>query len=108
MQTTEEHHYQALSHTLYYSHYTTRQGILLQGANQLTLQAVSNSDWASCVDSRRSITSSLMLLDKSPISWKSKNQSVLSRSSWEAKFRAVATTSSKIVWLVHLLKELGI
>ena len=49
-----------------------------------------------------------MLLGKSPISWKSKKQSTVSRSSSEAEYRALASAASEITWLVRLLSELGV
>jgi hypothetical protein len=39
----------------------------------------------------------------SPIAWKSKKQSAISRSSAEAKLRALATTTAEIIWLRWLL-----
>ncbi|CAA2969675.1 Hypothetical predicted protein [Olea europaea subsp. europaea] len=42
------------------------------------------------------------------ISWKSKRQATVSRSSAEAEYRAVATTISEIVWLKQLLKDFQI
>lgn len=101
-------HFNALVHTLSYVHSTTGQGIIIKGSNQLTLQAFSDSDWASCPDSRRSVTGYLLMLGSSPISWKSKKQSTISRSSSEAEYRAMAAASAEVVWVVRLLKELGI
>ena len=49
-----------------------------------------------------------MLLGKSPISWKSKKQSIVSRSSSEAEYKALTLAASEITWLVRLLSELGI
>jgi len=43
-------------------------GILLNGADTLHLQAFSDSDWAACPSSRRSVTGYLILLGSSPIS----------------------------------------
>ena len=43
-----------------------------------------------------------------PISWKSKKQSVVSRSSAKAEYRAMATTTSEILWMRWLLKGLEI
>lgn len=56
MQTPREQHFEALKHTLCYVYHTAGQGILLQGSDHLTLDAFSDSDWAACSDTRRSVT----------------------------------------------------
>jgi len=40
------------------------------------------------------------------ISWKSKKQSVVSRSSAEAEYRSMASTCSELTWLRYLLQDL--
>ena len=40
------------------------------------------------------------------ISWKSKKQSVVARSSAEAEYRAMALATCKLIWLKQLLQEL--
>ncbi|KAL2512300.1 Retrovirus-related Pol polyprotein from transposon RE1 [Abeliophyllum distichum] len=64
--------------------------------------------WASCPDSHRSTTGYCVLLGSSPISWKSKKQSIVSRSFAKAEYRAMAATCCKVSWLLYLLKEFGI
>lgn len=49
-------HLEALHHTLRYIHHSSDQGILLKATDSLTVQAFSDSDWATCPDTRRSIT----------------------------------------------------
>ena len=104
----KEPHVQALHHTLRYIHGTVGQGILLCGSTQPILQAYSDSDWASCPDSRKSITGYIMMLGSSPISWKSKKQGTVSKSSSEAEDRVMASAASEITWLVRLLEELKV
>lgn len=41
------------------------------------------------------------------LSWKSKKQNVVSRSSAEAEYRSMANVVSELVWIIALLKELG-
>lgn len=48
------------------------------------------------------------MLGKSPLSWKSKKQTIVSKSSAEAEYRAMAAAASEITWIVKLLQELGV
>ena len=48
------------------------------------------------------------MLGHSPIFWKSKKQSTVSKSSSEAKYRALFSAGSEVTWLVRLLGELGL
>lgn len=50
----------------------------------------------------------MILLNNAPISWCSKKQTVVSRSSTEAEYRSMADTTSEIMWLIHLLQDLQI
>nr|GEZ75055.1 putative reverse transcriptase, RNA-dependent DNA polymerase, Gag-polypeptide of LTR copia-type [Tanacetum cinerariifolium] len=50
----------------------------------------------------------LLLFSGDPISWKTKKQSVVSRSSAEAEYRAMASTISEIIWVRWLLKDMQV
>lgn len=97
MQSPRQHHFDALDNVLHYVSGTADQGILLNGTNALTLKAYSDSDWAACPNTRRSIFGYLLLLGSSPISWKSKKQTTFSKSSSEAEYR---------VWQLQLQLQL--
>lgn len=96
MQSPKTSHWDALEHTLIYVQGSIHQGILLVGSDALTLQTFSDSDCGSYPNTRRLVTGYLLLLGNSPIRWKSKKQSTISRSSSEAEYRAMASTSSEI------------
>ena len=49
-----------------------------------------------------------MFFGDSLISWKSKKQPIVSRSSAKAEYRALATTSCELQWLVYLLNDFHI
>jgi len=68
MQQPRTSHFKALQHALRYIQGTIRTGILLKGTDRLILQAYSDSDWAACPSTRRSITGYLILFGNSPIS----------------------------------------
>ncbi|KAL2933741.1 Retrovirus-related Pol polyprotein from transposon TNT 1-94, partial [Bienertia sinuspersici] len=101
-------HMQAAKRVLRYLNHSPEQGILLASNSAATLTAYTDSDWAGCPNTRKSTTRYCILLGASPISWKSKRQAVVARSSAEAEYRAMALTVCEVTWLTQLLKELGL
>ena len=104
--TTE--HMKAALQVLRYLKSSPGQGILMAYSSSAQLTAFCDSDWASCPDTRRSTTGYCILLGQSLVSWKSKKQSVVARSSAEAEYRSMAVTCCEVIWLLSLLKDLGI
>jgi hypothetical protein len=47
----------------------------------------------------------IFFLRSNPISWSSKKQRVVARSSTEAKYRSLASAASETVWLISLFNE---
>ncbi|GJS14383.1 putative reverse transcriptase domain-containing protein [Tanacetum coccineum] len=68
----------------------------------------SDSDWAKCRSTRRSVTGFAIFMGNSLVSWKSKKQIVVSRSSVEAEYRALASATCEVIWLTNLLQDLNI
>lgn len=84
------------------------QGIVLATASSLQLNAYCDSDWASCPLTRRSVTGYFVTLGTLPVSWKTKKQPIVSRSSVEAEYRAMAITTCELTWLKSFLQSLGV
>jgi hypothetical protein len=101
-------HMEAAMRLVHFLKGTPGQGILLPSINRLHLKAYCDSDWARCPMTRRSTTGYCVFLGVSPISWKSKKQKVVSRSSAEAEYRAMAAATYELQWLRYLLNDLHV
>ncbi|XP_021321820.1 uncharacterized protein LOC110437640 [Sorghum bicolor] len=81
-------------------------GVQLRTASTPTITAYSDTDWAGCPDTRRSTSGFCVFFCDSLVSWSSKRQTTMSRSSAEAEYHAIANAVSECSWLRHLLGEL--
>ncbi|CAN1822050.1 Retrovirus-related Pol polyprotein from transposon RE2, partial [Linum perenne] len=71
------------------------------------LRYLKDADWAGDNKDRRSTSAYVAYLGSNIISWSSRKQRTVSRSSTEAEYRALATAASEVLWLTSLLKEVG-
>jgi len=90
-----------------YLHGTSARGLFFLQDSPIRLVAYSDVDWAGCSDTRRSIIGWCVFLGNSLVSWKSKKQHRVSKSSTESEYRAMSFACSEIIWLRGLLGELG-
>uniref|UniRef100_A0A3Q7F578 Reverse transcriptase Ty1/copia-type domain-containing protein n=1 Tax=Solanum lycopersicum TaxID=4081 RepID=A0A3Q7F578_SOLLC len=108
MQKPKVSHWEAALRLVRYIKGCPGQGILLSSEDSNEMEAFCDSDWASCPNTRRSVTGYVIKLGNSLISWKSKKQHTVSRSSAEAEYRSMAAAVSEISWLLGVLKELNV
>lgn len=101
-------HLQAAHKVLRYLKANPGQGLFYSASTELCLNAFADADWATCRDTRRSVTGFCVFLGTSLISWKSKKQSVVSRSSTEAEYRSLALATCELIWLQQLLRDLHV
>ncbi|GJT65879.1 retrovirus-related pol polyprotein from transposon RE1 [Tanacetum coccineum] len=89
-------HMKALNRVLRYIKLCPGQGLHFPTSNNLKLTAYCDNDWASCPVTRRSITGYAIFLGPCLISWSSKKQTMVSRSSTEAEYRALADCTCEL------------
>nr|XP_027187015.1 uncharacterized protein LOC113784927 [Cicer arietinum] len=75
----------------------SHRGLFFSTGTPPTLIAYSDADWAGCPDTQRSVTGWCMFLGSSLISWKSKKQSRVSKSSIESEYRSMSTACFEII-----------
>ncbi|MCI48745.1 retroelement pol polyprotein-like, partial [Trifolium medium] len=88
MQQSRTEHWTAALRVVRYLKGNPGQGVFLDSASDLYLHGWCNVDWAACPLTRRSLTGYIIFLGNSPISWKTKKQQVVSRSSAESEYRS--------------------
>uniref|UniRef100_A0A8R7JYP9 Reverse transcriptase Ty1/copia-type domain-containing protein n=1 Tax=Triticum urartu TaxID=4572 RepID=A0A8R7JYP9_TRIUA len=101
-------HLALVKRMLRYLRGTTDHGLHLHRSPSLDLVAYSDADWAGCPDMRRSTSGYAVFLGDSLVSWSSKRQAIVSRSSAEAEYHAIANAVAKCCWLWQLLGELRV
>ncbi|XP_039042230.1 uncharacterized mitochondrial protein AtMg00810-like [Hibiscus syriacus] len=124
MQQLKESHLQSTLRIVRYIKRNPGQGILMDSSSRCELKAFCDSNWAACLNSRKSVSgfciklgSSLISwkssvsgfcikLGSSLISWKSKKQNTVARSSAEAEYRSMATIAAELTLLNGLANVL--
>lgn len=84
------------------------QGVLLKSESKLQVTAFCDADWSACPVTRRSLSSYIVLLGSSPVSWKTKKQNTVSASSGEAEHRSMAYTLRELKWMKRILTSFGV
>ncbi|GKB17314.1 putative RNA-directed DNA polymerase [Tanacetum coccineum] len=83
-------------------------GIQIYKDKNLKLSCFIDSDRAKCLRTRKFVSGYCVFFRKSLVSWKSKKQNTVSRSSVEAEYRCMASATYEIIWISNLLNDLCI
>lgn len=106
LQSPCDSHWDAVIRILRYIKSTPGQGVLYENRGHTQVVGYTDADWAGSPTDRRSTSGYCVFIGGNLISWKSKKQDVVARSSAEAEYRAMALATCELIWLRHLLREL--
>ena len=107
MQAPRHLHFVVVRRIIRYLRGSSRRGLFFPRGTPLRLVAYSDADWVGCPITRRFVTGWCMFLGDSLISWKSKKQDRVSKSSTETEYCAMSAACYEILWLRRLLVEIG-
>ncbi|XP_028055810.1 uncharacterized protein LOC114259975 [Camellia sinensis] len=83
-------------------------GLYFSKHGYLGMKAFTNADWTGSVSDRRSTSGYCTFVGSNFITWQSKKQNVVAKSSAEAEFRAMTQGVCELLWIRLLLEDLTI
>ncbi|GKF04813.1 hypothetical protein Tco_0035481 [Tanacetum coccineum] len=105
MQSPTKQHLGAAKRILHYISGTKNFGIWYTNVPNFMLIGFTDSDWAGCLDTRKSTSGNLFSLGSGAVTWSSKKQETLALSSSEAEYTAVTSAARQALWLRKLLVD---
>jgi len=75
---------------------------------KIRVEGFSDSDWAQCKETRRSVSGGCVLIGKSLVFWRSKKQQSVALSSTEAEYVGLSEISREVIYFAHLIREIGV
>lgn len=103
-------HWKAAKRVLRYLQGTIELGLVYDGGSkqQNTLIAYSDADFATCVDTRKSMSGVVLMLNGGPVVWSTRKQGIVATSTTDAEYVAAHDATKEVVWTRGLLEEIGI
>ena len=103
----DDSHWHAVKRILRYLKETQNFGLLFHRERESdALVGYSDADYAADIDTRRSTTGYVFMMNGGCIAWSSKRQATVSLSTTEAEFIAASEATKEAIWLRKLLLEI--
>lgn len=107
MQRPSKIHFGAARRILRYVGSTTNFGIWYKHSKSIDLVGHSDSDWAGCVDDRKSLSAYVFSIGSGAVAWRSKKQQTVALSSTKAEYISATAAARQAIWLRRVLEDLG-
>uniref|UniRef100_A0A2N9FBM1 Integrase catalytic domain-containing protein n=1 Tax=Fagus sylvatica TaxID=28930 RepID=A0A2N9FBM1_FAGSY len=101
-------HMNAVIRILKYLKNAPGRGLFYRSSGHLRIEGYTDADWTGSPSDRKSTTGYCTFIGGNLVTWRSKKQSVVARSSAEAEYRAMAHTTCELTWLRTVLQEFGL
>ena len=98
-QSSCDSHWDAIVRILRYVKGSPSQGVLYENRGHIQIVSYSDVDWAGSLTDRRSTLGYCVFIRGNLISWKSKKQDVVARTSAEIEYRAMTLATCELIWL---------
>lgn len=108
MQSPCDIHFQAAIHLLKYIKGTLNYGLFYPSNSASTLTSYYDADWSICKITRKSLTGYCVFFGNSLVSWETKKQSTVSRSTTESKYESMGQAIYELHWIHYILQDLHV
>jgi hypothetical protein len=107
MHSPSKEHMEAVGRILRYLKTTPGKGLLFAKESELVVVGYTDADWAGDQTDRRSTSGYFTFVGGNLVTWRSKKQKVVARSSAEAEYRGMAHGVCELLWIKNVMKDLG-
>ncbi|CAL9006242.1 unnamed protein product [Prunus brigantina] len=107
MHAPSEDHMAVVTRILRFLKVTPGKGLMFSKYGHTDVEGYTDADWAGSATDRRSTSGYFTFVGGNLVTWRSKKQKVVSRSSAEAEYRGMAHGVCELLWLRRLLRDLG-
>ena len=108
MHSPREEHFEVAYRILKYLKRKPGRGLIFENHGHSRIETYTDADWAGSITDRRCKSNYCTCIGGNLVTWRSKMQTVVARSSAEAEFRAIAHGIYDLLWLKKLLEDLKV
>jgi len=101
-------HMDVVERILRYLKSTLGKGILFSNHRNLKVEGYTDANWAGSKDDRRYTSGYFIFVGGNLVTWRSKKQPVVARSSAEAEFKGMTLGVCELLWIKNVLSDLAL